>query len=181
MSVKYLEGNTYRSTRLWGCPWTVDSWRRICGRSRDLMVEAGRNSQTGMRWCIRFRTLTWTVDLWRGIITWSHRLMEGCRIRNHWSSQCSEHCRLYDRMRQTAYETRQSDKLYILGCKSNFAMRLPLIAFPKIWNKWSPIYSSCTSRSKFKKCIKASCLLTYPSQVAKCSNKRCLDCYSNAK
>ena len=72
-------------------------------------------------------------------------------------------------------------KSYILGYKSNFAMRLPLIAFPKIWNKWSPICSSCTSRSKFKKCIKASCLLTYPSQVAKCSNKRCLDCYSNAK
>ena len=88
---------------------------------------------------------------------------------------------LYQRDVQTTYETRQSDKLYILGCKSNFAMRLPLIAFPKIWNKWSPIYSSCTSRSKFKKCIEASCLLTYPSQVAKCSNKRCLDCYSNAK
>ena len=63
-----------RSIRLWGCPWTVDSWRGIRCRLHDLTVEAGRNLQTGMRWHIRFRTLTWTVDLWRGIPTWSHRL-----------------------------------------------------------------------------------------------------------
>ena len=104
-----------RSIRLWGCPWTVDSWRVIRGRSHDLMVEAERNSQTGMqtgmRWRIRFWTLTWTVDLWRGILTWSHWLWgclwtvdswRGCRVRNHWNSQCSERCLLYDWMRRHA-------------------------------------------------------------------------------
>ena len=46
-----------------------------------------------------------------------------------------ENAFLYQRDVQTACETRQSDKLYILGCKSNFAMRLPLIAFPKNMEK----------------------------------------------
>ena len=31
-----------------------------------------------------------SVDSWRG-----------CRVRNHWSSPCSERCRSYNRMRQT--------------------------------------------------------------------------------
>ena len=33
-------------------------------------------------------------------------------------------------------QTRRSDNIYIPRCDSNFAMKLPLFNYPKIWNQW---------------------------------------------
>ena len=40
---------------------------------------------------------------------------------------------------QSSHLTRQSSLIYIKRCDSNFARKLPLFAFPIIWNNWSPI------------------------------------------
>ena len=78
---------------------------------------------------------------------------------------------------QIKYRTRQSKQIHIERCNSQFAGKLPLFAFPKIWNKWSstiPDYAE-QSRSQFKKKVKSCMLANYNAEI-KCSNKRCADC-----
>jgi len=74
--------------------------------------------------------------------------------------------------------TRQSDMFHITRCQLQFARKLPLYAFPEIWNKKSRSILNVNnlSRSQFKNQIKAKYLITYQSHV-RCLNKRCIDCF----
>ena len=56
---------------------------------------------------------TWSHRLWRCL--WTVNSWSDCCVRNRWSSQCSERCRLYDRMRQIG----QSVRLWHPRCTTN--------------------------------------------------------------
>jgi hypothetical protein len=72
--------------------------------------------------------------------------------------------------------TRQSNKLDITRCRTNFAGNLPLFALPKIWNKWSNHSNhSKMSRNQFKTYLKINITTNYKDKV-KCSNAYCKDC-----
>ena len=58
----------------------------------------------------------------------------------------------------------------------NFSRKLPLHQFPIIWNKWVNLSTETKSRNQFKRRVKSSLLLNYPTQVS-CSNTFCKDCY----
>ena len=74
---------------------------------------------------------------------------------------------LYD---QLMVELRRED------CDSNFARKLPLFAFPIIWNNWSPKLPFTVSEACVKKLIKSSLINSYAESI-KCQNSRCRDCY----
>ena len=82
----------------------------------------------------------------------------------------------YNRDIQTTHLTRQSDLLAIPRSLSNFSRKLPLHQFPIIWNKWVNLSTETKSRNQFKRRVKSSLLLNYPTQVS-CSNTFCKDCY----
>ena len=46
--------------------------------------------------------------------------------------------------------TRQSLKMYIPTCHTEFVRKLPLYSFPKAWNKWSDIICAPISRNQLK-------------------------------
>ena len=81
----------------------------------------------------------------------------------------------YNREIQTYRDTRQSDLLFIPRGITNFASKLPLLNFPRIWNNWVNILSDTMSSAKFKGCLKSSFIFAYPTQVH-CSNAYCKDC-----
>ncbi len=74
-------------------------------------------------------------------------------------------------------EMRQSNLMYIQPCPSRFSSNLPLYSLPRIWNKWSNLASGVTSRGQFKRLVKSSLLLSYPTQVKKCLNRCSPDCH----
>ena len=79
---------------------------------------------------------------------------------------------------QSSHLTRQSSLIYIKRCDSNFARKLPLFAFPIIWNNWSPKLPFTVSEACVKKLIKRSLINSYMyAESIKCQNSRCRDCY----
>ena len=82
----------------------------------------------------------------------------------------------YNRDIQTTHLTRQSDLLAIPRSLSNFSRKLPFHQFPIIWNKWVNLSTETKSRNQFKRRVKSSLLLNYPTRVS-CSNTFCRDCY----
>ena len=73
--------------------------------------------------------------------------------------------------------TRQSELLYVARCPSQFASKLPLYAFPKLWNKWVKRVALTGTRTSAKRLISNFIFKNYPMQV-KCTNLRCLECYN---
>jgi len=65
----------------------------------------------------------------------------------------------------------------IQRCLSRFFSNLLLYSLPQIWNKWSNIAYGVTSRGQFKRLVKSTLLLSYPTQVKKCLNRCCPDCH----
>ena len=64
-----------------------------------------------LTWSIRLWGCLWTVDSWKG-----------CRVRNHWSNQCSERCRSYNRRRQICqsirlWHHRRTTNRHVLNCR----------------------------------------------------------------
>ena len=73
--------------------------------------------------------------------------------------------------------TRQSLKMYIPTCHTEFVRKLPLYLFPKAWNKWSDIICAPISRSQSKKHIKSTFINNYHDKI-KCTNRHCKDCWA---
>ena len=71
--------------------------------------------------------------------------------------------------------TRQSEHLFVARCPTQFASKLPLFTFPKLYNKWLQLDAFKGSRSHAKRQISNTIFSSYLSQV-KCTNKRCIDC-----
>lgn len=74
------------------------------------------------------------------------------------------------------YETRQADLFYIAPTKSKLVDKLPLYAYPTLWNKWYSVTEMNVSRSCFKSRIK-SVLISEYSDTVNCNNMYCRDCY----
>ena len=62
---------------------------------------------------------------------------------------------------QSSQLTRRSALIYIKRCDSNFARKLPLFAFPIIWNNWSPKIPFIVSKACVKKLIKHSLIYSF--------------------
>jgi hypothetical protein len=72
--------------------------------------------------------------------------------------------------------TRQTDLLYVARCKSQFTGKLPLYAFPIIWNRWAKKVSTAMSRYQFKMRTKLVFINEYPDHVS-CHYRKCRDCF----
>ena len=82
----------------------------------------------------------------------------------------------FNHERPNARNTRQSNLLYQERCCSKFSENMPLYNFPKIWNKWSYVFSNQRiSRSHLKYSMMAAQFLKY-APVVTCSNNHCNDC-----
>ena len=90
------------------------------------------------------------------------------------NSFCSEFP--FNRDIQTNRETRQSNLLFIPRSMSNFANKLPLLNFPKLWNKWANTSSHSRTRAQFKRRVKSMLITAYPTRV-NCNNAYCKDCH----
>ena len=82
----------------------------------------------------------------------------------------------FNRDIQTNRETRQSNLLFIPRSMSNFANKLPLLNFPKLWNKWANTSSHSRTRAQFKRRVKSMLITAYPTRV-NCNNAYCKDCH----
>jgi len=51
---------------------------------------------------------------------------------------------------QNIHTTRQTNLIHVIRCKSKFVNKLPLYAFPHIWNKWSSMIPNNSSRAHTK-------------------------------
>ena len=72
--------------------------------------------------------------------------------------------------------TRQTDLLYVARFKSQFTGKLPLYAFPIIWNRWAKKVSTAMSRYQFKMRTKLVFINEYPDHVS-CHYRKCPDCF----
>ena len=72
--------------------------------------------------------------------------------------------------------TRQSSLFHISKSENEFASKLSVFIYPKIWNEHASQYSDAT-KTTLKQNIKSSMLAKYPRNV-KCSNNKCSDCFN---
>ena len=73
------------------------------------------------------------------------------------------------------HRTRQLDMIHVFRCNTKFSSRLPLHTLPIIWNKWAISAPGNFSRRRFRRHVKSTICLYYPTQV-RCKNKYCRDC-----
>ncbi len=78
---------------------------------------------------------------------------------------------------QDSHRTRQSNLINVPRCDSAYSNRLPLYSFPVIWNTWTRIIPTSTSKSHFKYQLKNHLLSNY-SDVVKCTNQFCKHCHA---